>query len=161
MLRAIPSRGGPVHLHNMLACLGEFEPGGATDLAGVLHRLAEKFSRRAMVVVFSDFFCELAPLFDAFHHMHFRRHDLALFHLMDPAELDFGFDRPTRFNDLESNASVLAEPEDIRSRYLDALYTYLDRLKHGSEEHGADYRLIRTDTSYEDVLSEFLLSRLN
>ncbi len=74
--------------------------------------------RRALVVVVSDFFCDLEPLLNCFQHLRFQKHDLALFQLLDRAELDFQFDRPVRFVDLESSLSIVTEPASVRDEYL-------------------------------------------
>jgi hypothetical protein len=134
-------------------------PGGATGLIAALHQIAERVRRRALVIVFSDLFAEPAGLLSCFQHLRFRKHDLAVFHLLDPVEREFAFDRPTRFVDLEDGSSVLVEPGLIRSQYQEALREYLERLKQGCREYRVDYRLVTTDQDAEKVLADFLLAR--
>ncbi len=156
----IPARSNPAHLKAILDTMREVKPHGKTDLMTVLHNLAEKYRRRALVVVLSDFFTELEPLMDCFHHMRFRKHDLGIFHLLDPKEMDFDFDRPIRFVDLESNFSMVTEPNSVQSDYQRALHQYLGNMRQGCTEHGADYQMINMHDSQEDVLSTFLLERM-
>jgi len=87
----------------------------------LLHDLAERCAGRALVIVISDFFCELEPLLNCFQHLRFQKHDLALFQLLDRAEVEFQFDRPVRFVDLESSLSIVTEPSSIRDEYLSQL----------------------------------------
>jgi uncharacterized protein (DUF58 family) len=155
----IPPRRQPSHLKLILDTLDKSEPRGATGLIGTLHDLAEKVRRRALVVVISDFFCDLEPLLSAFQHLRFQKHDLALFHLMDRAEMDFQFDRPVRFVDLESSTSIVTEPSSIRDEYLRQLQLFLDQLRGGCHEFGADYRRVITDEGFERVLADFLVER--
>jgi uncharacterized protein (DUF58 family) len=128
-------------------------------LVAALHDLAEKVRRRALVVVISDFFCDLEPLLNAFQHLRFQKHDLALFQLLDRAELDFQFDRPVRFVDLESSLSIVTEPSTIRDEYLRQLHLFLDQLRSGCHEFGADYRQVVTDQSQEKALADFVVER--
>ena len=75
---------------------------------------------------FFRFFFGGGTLLSCFQHLRFRKHDLAVFHLLDRAELKFDFTQPTRFVDLENQSALLAEPEMIRARYFEELNRYLD-----------------------------------
>jgi hypothetical protein len=125
-----------------------------------IHDLAERIRQRALVVVLSDCFTEPAPLLDCFQHMRFRKHDLAIFHLLDRQELDFEFDRPIRFMDIEGSFNMITDPSVIQGGYRKELDRYLEDLKLGCREFGVDYRRVLTDTDYEQVLSSFLLQRM-
>ena len=52
----IPPRRNPAHLKTFFDLLDQAEAKGETALIPALHDLAEKVRRRAMVIVFSDFF---------------------------------------------------------------------------------------------------------
>jgi uncharacterized protein (DUF58 family) len=155
----IPPRRNPSHLKLILETLEKSEPRGPTGLIAALHDLAEKVRRRALVIVISDFFCELEPLLNCFQHLRFQKHDLVLFQLLDRAEMEFQFDRPVRFVDLESSLSIVTEPSSIRDEYLRQLQIFLGRLRDGCHEFGADYRRVITDQSYERVVADFLVER--
>jgi len=155
----IPPRRNPGHLKIILDQLAEAQPRGETRLPKTLHDLAEKIRPRAMVMVISDFFCETEDLVSALQHLRYQKHDVALFQLLDRKEIDFAFDRPVRFVDLEGTASVICEPALVREEYLDALQGFLARLKRVSVEIKADYRQVHTDQDYEKVLAQFLAER--
>lgn len=159
-VRDIPPRRNPAHLQHIFDALAATTPSGETGLVAALHTLAEKIRRRALVIVFSDLFSDPAALLHCFQHLRFRKHDLAVFHLLDRMELDFKFDRPIRFVDMETSASVVAEPGLIFPRYRAALDQYLDTMRKGCREFKVDYRLVTTDQNYEKVLADFLLARL-
>ncbi len=156
----IPARRKPAHLKNIFDTMAQLTPAGETGLVAALHTLAEKIRRRALVVVFSDLFHDPDDLLHCFRHLRFRKHDLAVFHLLDREEVDFKFDRPIRFVDMENQSSIVAEPGVIFPRYRAALDAYLDRLRHGCREFKVDYQLVMTDQDYEKVLADFLLSRM-
>lgn len=156
----VPPRQNAKHLRHIFDVLGRARTGGRTNITRTLHDLAEKMRRRGLVIVFSDLFTELDPLLDCFQHLRFRKHDLAVFHLLDDQELDFAFRRPVRFMDMESALKIVAEPTTIRAEYLRSMRGYMAHLLRGCREFHVDYRRARTVQNYEDVLSEFLLERM-
>jgi hypothetical protein len=139
--------------------LGAAKAGGGTNLVSVLHDLAEKIRPRALVIVFSDLFHDPEEVLGAFQHLRFKKHDLAVFHLLDPMELNFEFDRPVRFVDLESTGGIVTEPSIIRAQYLAELNRFLEKIRAGCNEFKADYKRVRTDESYEKALADFLVRR--
>lgn len=158
-IKDVPARRNPAHLRTILNALEAAEPRGATRLISCLHDLAERIRSRALVVVMSDLFCDERELLDAFQHLRFQKHDVAVFHLLDRQEIAFEFDKPTRFVDLESTASLITEPAAVRGDYLRELDRYLTVLRAGCHEYSIDYRLTATDQDYEKVLAGFLTDR--
>jgi uncharacterized protein (DUF58 family) len=155
----VPPRRNPSHLKNIFNTLAQVEARGETALVATLHDLAEKIKQRALVVIFSDFFCDLEGLLTCFQHLRFRKHDFAVFHLLARGEMEFKFDRPVRFVDMETSGSLLAEPAIIRTHYLAQLREFLARLQQGCTQFNADYRRVVTDEDYEKVLADFLAER--
>jgi uncharacterized protein (DUF58 family) len=155
----VPPRRNPSHLKLLLDTLAAVRPGGDTGLVAHLHRFAEAVKPRALVVVISDLFCDVEPLLGCLRHLRFRNHDLAVFHLLDRREMDFNFDRPMRFIDMERPESLLAEPAVVRRHYLEHFHEHLERLQTGCHEFKADYRRVRVDQHYESVLADFLVDR--
>jgi uncharacterized protein (DUF58 family) len=156
----IAPRRKPAHLRSIFDSLEQTQPKGRTGLVAALHDLAGKIRRRALVCVFSDLFHNPDELLHCFRHLRFRKHDLAVFHLLDRAEIDFKFDRPMRFVDMETDESVVAEPTMIFPKYRAALDAYLEHLRVGCREFKVDYQLVLTESNYEKVLADFLLSRM-
>ena len=155
----IPARRNAAHLGNIFDGLGELKPKGETALVPALHALAERIPQRGLVLIFSDFFTQVEELLPCFQHLRFRKHDLAVFHLLDRAEMKFDFKHPTRFVDMETQSAVLAEPEIMRARYFEELERYLEELKTGCREFKTEYRRVVTDEDYEQIVSRFLVER--
>jgi len=156
----IPARRGPAHLGQVLDRLAELRPEGGTTLLTALHEAAERIRQRALVVIFSDFFVPPAELKSAFQHLRFRKHDVAAFHLLDQRELDFDFDRPARFLDMEGGDDVLADPSLIARNYRAAVKQYLMEIDELVRTTGLDYHRVKLDERYDDVLARFLLGRV-
>ena len=158
-LEVPPSRRA-AHLERFFSTLGKVQPAGETGLIPALHTIAEKIGQRAFVVILSDLFTDTAALGEALQHLRYRKHDISVFHLMDPLELGFEFDRPHRFVDLEDGTSIVAEPNLIADEYKAALRDFLTVVRAKCHDAAADYQLITTDTPLEPLLREFLTARL-
>jgi uncharacterized protein (DUF58 family) len=159
LVRSIPPKRNPAHLMTVFDVLEQAKPQGETQLVPVLHELAETVRQRALVVIISDLFIEPELLRGCFQHLRFRKHDVAVFHLLDPQELGFQFRRPMRFLDMEGGPAIFAEPNDIADRYRKALADYLDGLHQVVLESAVDYHRITIDEDYESVLLRFLIGR--
>jgi uncharacterized protein (DUF58 family) len=155
----IPAKRSPAHLNVLMETLSETKPQGETEMAAVLHELAETVRQRAQILILSDLFIEPNELRDCFEHLRFRKHDVSAFHLLDPEEIGFDFQRPTRFLDMEGGTSVFVEPSEVADRYHRALEEYLVELRKVVLETGVDYRRIIIDRSYDLELTEYLIER--
>ncbi|HEY8990414.1 MAG TPA: DUF58 domain-containing protein [Luteolibacter sp.] len=158
-LEVPPSR-RPAHLDRLFSTLGKLEPSGETGLVPALHTIAEKIGRRAFVVILSDLFTDPQALGEALQHLRYRKHDVSVFHLLDPLELGFEFDRPHRFVDLEDGTAIVAEPTLIAEEYHCALRDFLAAVRAKCHDASADYRQVTTDTELEPLLRDFLMNRL-
>ncbi|MDB6155527.1 MAG: hypothetical protein JWL90_3980, partial [Chthoniobacteraceae bacterium] len=155
----IPARRGGAHLGLVLDQMSGIKPLGGTTLLTALHDAAEKIRQRALVVILSDFFVPPAELKSAIQHLRFRKHDVAAFHLLDQKELDFDFDRPARFIDMEGGEAVLADPSLIARNYREAVRLYLAEMDELVRTTGMDYHRVKMDERYDEVLVRFLLGR--
>ncbi len=133
IVRNIPPRRNPSHLMAVFDVLEQAKPQSETRLESVLHELAETIRQRALIIILSDLFVEPEPLRSCFQHLRFRRHDVGVFHLLDPQEVRFDFRRPMRFLDMEGGPSIFAEPNEIADRYHKAMGGYLERVAAGRE----------------------------
>ncbi|GDX97001.1 hypothetical protein LBMAG47_26660 [Planctomycetia bacterium] len=159
IVRTLPPRRSAAHLRLLFDILEEAQPAGPSRLPEVLHELAETIRQRALVVIVSDLFMDPAVLSSSFSHLRFRRHDVSVFHLLDPQEIGFKFQRPTRFLDMEGGGSIFTDPVDIADRYHQAVTGYLEGMKKVVLESGVDYHRVLTDENYEQLLARFLVAR--
>ena len=156
----IPPSRRPAHLPRIFDTLQELKPEGETGLVDALHTIAEKIGQRAFVVILSDLFTEPEKLADALQHLRYRKHDISVFHLMDPQELSFEFERPHRFVDMEDGTALVVEPTLVVDEYHRALNEFMAAVRDKCHDANADYQLVPTDTPLEPLLREFLTARL-
>ena len=157
--KEIPPKRSAVHLSTVLDELGAMEASGETRLANSLHEIAERVPQKALIIVLSDLFVDPEVLRNCFQHLRFRKHDVVVFHLLEQSELEFQFDRPMRFVDMEGGEPVLADPTIIATQYQRALEMYLESMNEMVRDTEIDYHRIRIDEDYGDVLARFLLGR--
>jgi uncharacterized protein (DUF58 family) len=155
----IPSRRGASHLGLVLDHLAEMAPAGKTTLLEGIHEAAEKIPQRALVVLVSDLFVPPSELKPALQHLRFRKHDVSVLHVLDQQELDFDFDRPARFVDMEGAEPVLADPSLVARQYREAVRRYLEELDDVVRTTAVDYHRVKMHEKYDDVLARFLLGR--
>jgi uncharacterized protein (DUF58 family) len=130
-----------------------------SDLGQVFHDLAERFKKRGVVAILSDLFDEPARIMSGLKHFRHRRHEVIVFHILDPAELEFPFRSTTLFKGLEGMPEVLTEPHALRRAYQAELGAFLTELEKGCRMIDIDYVPLRTDQSLDVPLSSYLASR--
>lgn len=156
----IPPTRRAAQLNNIFEVLDKTEPSGETGLIEALHTIAEKTNQRALIIIMSDLFCDTGELADALQHLRYRKHDIAIFHMLDKQEIEFNFERPHRFIDIEDQTSVVAEPALIAEDYRSAMQQFLTDVRSACHDVHADYHLITTDEDYEKIIHNFLITRL-
>ncbi|MCE9527883.1 MAG: DUF58 domain-containing protein [Planctomycetales bacterium] len=148
------------HLKQMIQVMETATPGKKTAAGPIFHELAERLKKRGVVMIFSDFFDNVNSLLAGLKHFHHRRHDVVLLHVLDPAELDFPFQRPTQFQGLEDFPDVMTDPQSLRRAYLKELGIFQQKLREGCRTMNMDYELMRTDRPLDAALRSFLAGRM-
>jgi len=157
----IPPRASSKHLLGILRGLEETTPGGETALAPVWHEIATRhLDRRGLVVLLSDCFDEPSPLVRSLQHLRHRKHEVLLFHILAPEEIEFPFERPTRFKDMEKIGDELCvDPRRMRSEYRTNFEAYRTELQRKARDLRVDYHLLRTDEPVDRALGAYLARR--
>jgi uncharacterized protein (DUF58 family) len=156
----VPPRQGAGHLRGLMQVLERTRAGGETSLAETFHQLAETIKRRSLVVVLSDLFDDPQRLVGALKHFRHQKHDVIVFHTLDPAEITFPFDDVTQIEDLETKAEVTSDPRAFRKAYLEELAKFLEIVRGGCLDAQIDYALARTDERFEMFLGQYLAKRM-
>ena len=159
--RYLRPAGQTVHLKEILHVLDVTPARSKSDLGIVFNDLAERFKKRGVVVVLSDFFDDVPRIIAGLKHLRHRRHEVIVFHILDPAELDFPFRDTTLFKGMEGIADLLTEPHALRKAYQEELGDFLETLKKGCRMIDIDYVPLRTDQDLDVALSSYLAARAN
>ncbi len=156
----IPPRASSKHLLHLLHTLEQTRPGGETSLAPIWHELAGRIRRRGLVVILSDCFDQIGPLVRALRHFRHQGHEVILFHLLAPEEIDFPFRKWTQFRNLETAGhKVLVDPQRLRKEYLANFQAFCRELRQQAGQMAVDYHLMRTDEPVDRALGIYLTRR--
>jgi uncharacterized protein (DUF58 family) len=151
----------PAHWNHLLQVLEGVRSTNRTRAGAVFHELAERFSKRGVVVLLSDLFDDLSALTAGFRHLRHQRHDVAMLHLLDQAELELPYERPVLFRGLEQGPQVVADPAPLRRAYQAEMQSFLRRVQGTCQEREIEYRLLRTDLRIDWALRPFLAARMS
>jgi uncharacterized protein (DUF58 family) len=155
----VPPRAAAGHLNTVLEALEEVQPRGTTDLFGAADLLADKLNRRSLVIVFSDLFDDRPDALRRILQLRQRKHDVAVFQVLDPAELEFPFDDPTLFLSMEDERRIEVNPREIKRSYLEEIGAFLKEMKATCAASDVEYELVRTDVPLDQVLLRFVARR--
>ncbi len=157
--RFIPPRSAGRHLHVILKELENARPSAGTKLAETLHRLADRVKRRGLVMLMSDLFDDPDDVLSALRHFRHKRNEVVVFHVLDAAERQFGFQREAVFHDVETNDEMLVRPWEIRQEYQQAVQAWIDRYRRTCREIGVDYVPMNTEMPFDTALLAYLDKR--
>lgn len=155
-----PARARPTQVRLILQELVDCEPGGETEVAGVLHEIAERIPSRGLVIIISDLLGDAEQIVKALHHFQYKRHEIVVLHVLADEELTFPFRRFTHFRDLEPNgADLQVDPHTLRSRYLERVREFLEQIEGACGQLKADYVPMCTREPYDKALVNYLSTR--
>lgn len=155
----IPPRSVFSTLNQLLTTMDKATPGGETSLAATFHELAERIKRRGLILVFSDLIDDVDAILTALKHFRHKKHEVIVFHILDPEEENFSFEEDSLFVDLETGQEILTEPWQIRAAYRNSVQSQQTRYKKECRQHGIDYVQINTATPFDIALMQFLTKR--
>ena len=153
---SIPPSGQPSQLGRVLSALETAETGGETELGPVLHEIAGRIPARGLVIVISDLFDDPESIFTGLKHFRFRRHDVSVLQVVDPAEQDFPFAEPTLFHGLEGTGDQMTDPRSLARSYRQHFEAFLQEVRGNCRDQAMQYQLLRTDQPLDLALSTFL-----
>ncbi|MEZ6123294.1 MAG: DUF58 domain-containing protein [Planctomycetaceae bacterium] len=152
-----PPRARPKHMQAIVNQLDAASPQRETELGEVFHEMAAKIHRRGLVMILSDLFGDVDRLLKALAHFRHARHEIMIFQLWDPDELDFPFRQWSQFASLEvADRELMVDPAQLRRAYLDKLAQFRDQLSKGCARHRISLVPMVTNQPYADALGAYL-----
>ena len=147
------------HFNVVLHTLDRAKAERPGQLIGPLTKMAEHFKRRGLLVLISDFYEEPDAVLEAIKPLRFLGNDLIVFHVLDPQEVDFGYDDASSFEDLESGEQIPVVPQSFQAQYRALVREHIDALTAKFSEQRIDYALINTSEPLDRALFSYLSSR--
>jgi uncharacterized protein (DUF58 family) len=142
-------------LHEMTVC----KPREKTNIGIILHNLAERITKKGLVIIISDLFDSVENIMFGLRHLRHKKHEILVFHILDQYELTFPFESMTLFEGLEGYPELLADPRALKKAYLTELEAFLGELKKGCRNNRVDYVQLNTATPLDVALTTYLAMR--
>jgi uncharacterized protein (DUF58 family) len=155
----IPPHATKQHLRRILVELEKITPSERTNSAAALHQLAERITRRGLVIVLSDLFDEPDEVMAALKHFRHNNHEVIVMHILDPLERSFAFGSDAVFKDMETGEMLTTQPYHLQQAYQQAMNSFMERYKRECRENTIDYLLLDTSTSFDVALLHYLNKR--
>ncbi|MGB8854944.1 MAG: DUF58 domain-containing protein [Pirellulales bacterium] len=159
LVEYVPPRHRAGHFRRLLVQLERAGDAGATALGPPLEEVADRFTRRGMVVVVSDLLATLDDWETALGAVVGRGHEVLVLQVLDPAEIEFPFADPAWFENVESGQRMYVDPAAARASYLRKFAAHDGRVRALCERLGVVHRRLRTDEPLEHALFELLQLR--
>jgi uncharacterized protein (DUF58 family) len=147
------------HMEVVLHILDRVRLSKPGQLGPPLRKLAEHFGRRGVLVLVSDLYEDPQAVIDAVSPLRFRGNDLIVFHVLDPAEIDFPYDDASAFEDLESGEQIPVVPEALAGKYRELVRAHIETLASKFAELRVDYSLLNTANALDHALFNYLSMR--
>ncbi len=155
----LPPRLSHLHFFRCLSLLETIQPEGICDITSCINSLAELFPKRGLVVLFTDAWNDLEGMVSALQRLRFHRHEVCLFQIVDPREMDFNFKESQLFEDMETEIRLPITPAWNRAQYLTALEKHQAALRQHCLDLGVVHLLLTTTQSPLQALATFLAQR--
>jgi uncharacterized protein (DUF58 family) len=146
-------------LHDISSELEKVDPQPRTNVGAVLHDFAHRMNRRGFVMLFSDLFDNTEEFIQGLSHLRFGGHNVILFHVLDPYEIEFPLNGMWKFMGLEGEGEVITQPGRVRANYLKELEEFVGGIRKACAKAQVDYVLVNTRDPVEQTITNYLLQR--
>jgi uncharacterized protein (DUF58 family) len=155
----MPARSSPRHFNEMMRRLESLQPSEETDIAETLHKLANRFKKRCLIVLISDLYDEPDEVMRALHHFRHRRHEVIVFQVFDKAEIEFPFRDVIAFHDMETHEKLQIDPGSVRDAYREQITAFIETYRRACAESQIDFVTTDTSVPYDFMLSRYIAKR--
>jgi uncharacterized protein (DUF58 family) len=156
----LPASGQMGHVHTILETLESVQPKDKNAMGPLIHDLASQVRRRGLFFLISDCFDDVESILGGLQHLRFGGHEVVVFHILHPDEMDFPFNGMVKFDAMEERMHLMTRPQLVRPTYLRALKKYLEDFQQGCERNRCDYVQVNTGKPLAETLAEYLARRL-
>ena len=155
----LPPRHRPGHLQQLMRLLSLESRGTESKLGESLSQLAGLSRRRGLVVLVSDLLTDPESLAQPLGYLRGRGHELLVFRVLDPSEINLDFKQSTMLVDAESGREMYIDPDAARREYQNRFRTHEAQLIDICHRRSARLVTITTDEPPESALLELINRR--
>ncbi len=158
----VPPLSSTAHLTSLIGHIGEARLDHPTETVALWSQLAGSLQRRSLVVVISDFLADPEEVISALERIRYANHEVIVMHVLDHDEREFPFQDNTQFEGLEApDLQVRADPQSLRTSYLEAVEAFIARLRSACTNNRMDYVGLSTTDPLDVALRGYLAARMH
>jgi len=156
----LPARSRNSHLRAICTVLQSRLAAGETEISQVLGALAKKLHRRGLLILISDCLADVPKLIRALTHFRHAKHEVLVFQVLDPDEVDFPFTGRIRFRNLEvADDHAEVDAGGLAAAYRAAFQEHQAALRDGCGRCRIDHVVMTTDMPLAEGLANYLATR--
>jgi len=155
----LPPRSIKSYLHLILRELEKISSADVTDVADTFHEMAERINRRGLIILLSDLYDDPEKIMLGLKHFRHKKHEVIVFHILDPLEITFNFKREAIFKDLETGDEISTQPWHIQKEYQKLIKQFIENYRRQCHQNRIDYILLNTAMDFDRALIEYLIKR--
>jgi uncharacterized protein (DUF58 family) len=155
--RPASSRAGS--LMGFFHALEKVQAEGKTDFEASFGQFHEHLSRRGLVAVISDLYCDPDTMTRAVQPLAYRGHDVMIFQLLDPEELAPSIRDSVTLEDMESKETRNVSPHFLADGYRQRITQHLADMRAAAASAGAQQVVISTAEPLDKALRKYLMFR--
>lgn len=154
----VPPRARLAQFRQLTTTLAGLEAGKLTAAAPALERVLGLLRRRGLVILISDLLFDPPAALAAMRYLRHRGHQVMVFHLLDPAEIELEGPAEARFEDPETRISVVLRPREWAAMYRTTVDAAVADWRRACLSQGISYQRVTTDTPFGLALRAALAS---
>lgn len=159
IVKSLPPKSTNTYLREVLISISLAEPSDRTNTAECLSQIAEKISKRGLVIVISDLFDEPNSVVNALKHFRYKKNEVIVFQILDPIERNFSFNKDSIFKDLETGEEITVQPYQIQKAYKESMREFISKIKSSCLNANIEFNLLDTSTPFDKALFSYINKR--
>ncbi|MEM9208617.1 MAG: DUF58 domain-containing protein [Pseudomonadota bacterium] len=146
-------------LAGVMHSIDDATAGTGTSFDRPFEKFREQMSRRGLVAVISDFYCDAESLLEGVRPLAWQGQDVVLFQILDTQELDPAIRENVLLEDVETGEAVEVAPAFMAEEYPRRIREHIKTISTAASGTGADHVLLNTSDSLDRALRNYLLFR--
>jgi len=155
----IGPRAARTQIRVLLRTMADARPGRKTRPLDPFRELAGRIKRRGLIVVISDLLTDPQDVTRALLYFKHQNHEVVVFHVLDPMELELDMKQEAIFRDMETGETVQAVPWEIQRDYRGSVNRMIESYRRELRAAHIDYQLVTTRVPFVETLTHYLVKR--
>lgn len=155
----LPPHSGETQLSRVLEMLDRTVSAGPAGVGGAFSAVANRLSRRTLVVVLSDLFSDVEVVARGLARLRHDKHEVALLRVLHRDEVEFPFSSWVRMVGMEGEGARVVEPAVARDRYLERFEYHRRKLGEACRRLSVPVYEWMTDGELGEAVTWFVFGR--